>query len=155
MRTGRPCSSCGHARRDEIDRKLKAGASYRDVSRWLKDTGEKPIQPPAIAQHAKAHLGVAAPRGRRPVSGDLLKDVVEAAQEGLASGELAVTLKDGISAQKALDARAARDLDRDIWAKVTIALTGGVRLGLPEPKDADLLAIEGEFEELLQLPAGE
>lgn len=146
---GRPCASCKHAKRDEIDRKLKAGASFADVSRWLKDTGEKVIQPPAIASHAKRHLSVEAKRGRRPVSGDFLESVRDAAHEALASGDLNVTLKDGISAQKALDARAARDLDRDIWAKVTIALTGGARLSLPAPRDPEIDAIEGEFQELL------
>jgi hypothetical protein len=154
LRTGRPCASCGHPRREEIDRKLKAGASYRDVSRWLKDTGEKPIQPPAIAQHAKAHVGVEAPRGRRPTSADFLENVRDAAAEGLASGELNVTLRDGIQAQKALDERAKRDLDRDIWAKVTIALVGGARPALPAPRDEEAEVLEGEFRELLSLPAG-
>lgn len=149
MKTGRPCASCGHSRRDEIDRKLKGGASYRDVSRWLKDAGEKQIQPPAIAAHAKTHLGVAAPQGRRPVSADFLESVRDAAHDALSSGDLNVTLRDGIQAQKALDARAARDLDRDIWAKVTIALTGGARLALPAPRNEELDAIEGEFRELL------
>jgi hypothetical protein len=148
-KTGRPCVSCGHPKREEIDRKLKAGTSFADVSRWLKDTGERPITAPALGTHAKNHLAVEPIRGRRPVSGDFLESVRDAAHEALASGELNVTLKDGITAQKALDARAARDLDRDIWAKVTIALTGGAKLSLPVPRDPELDAIEGEFRELL------
>lgn len=148
-KTGRPCVSCGHPKREEIDRKLKAGISFADVSRWLKDTGSRPITAPALGAHAKNHLSVESVKGRRPISADFLESVRDAAHEALASGDLNVTLKDGIAAQKALDARAARDLDRDIWAKVTIALTGGVRLALPPPKDPEVEAIEGEFRELL------
>lgn len=144
----RPCASCSHPRHDEIDRKLKAGTAFADVARWLKDTGEKTITAQSIGAHAKDHIGVASTKGRRPVSADFLEAVRDAAAEGLASGELNVTLKDGIQAQKALDARAARDLDRDIWAKVTIAITGKVPVRqLPDP---ELEVIEGDFRRLLE-----
>ena len=152
---GRPCASCSHPRHDEIDRKLKAGTAFADVERWLEATGEKPITAQSIGMHAKQHLSITPHHGRRPTSGDFLKDVVDAAAEGLAAGSLNVTLRDGIQAQKALEDRAKRELDKDIWAKVTIALTGGVRLAVTPPKDADTEAIEGEFRELLSLPAGD
>jgi hypothetical protein len=146
-RKGRPCSSCKHPKRDEIDRKLRAGVSFVDVSRWLAEQGSK-IQPPAVGKHAREHVDVMPTRGRRPVSTDFLEAVRDAAHEGLADGTLAVTLKDGIAAQKGLDARLARDADRDLIVKIAMALTGnaGAPLSLPDPRDA---AIEGEFRELL------
>ena len=142
----RPCASCSHPRHDEIDRKLKAGSSFVDVSRWL-DTTEKGITPQSVAAHAKDHLAVVPVRGRRPVSDDFLVDVRDAAAEGLASGDLAVSLKDGIAAQKALDARASRSVDRDIMLRITMALTGQVptiRVIDPERE-----AQEAEFRPLL------
>lgn len=150
----RPCASCSHSRHDEIDRKLKAGVAFQDVARWLKDVGEKPITAQSIGRHARDHMGVASVIGRRPFKGRLLEGIVENVELGLESGELAVSVKDGISAAKELNRIKERDLDRDIWAKVTIAITGGLRRELPPP-DPEVEAIEGEFRELLALPSGQ
>ena len=150
---GRPCASCSHPRREEIDRKLKAGVAFIDVSRWLDAIEAKAITAQSIGSHAKDHLNVTPVVGRRPVSGDFLKDVVASAAEAVALG-MTVTVKEGIAAQKALDARAARDLDRDIWAKVTLALTG--RVSLKQLPDPEIEAVEAEFRELLspkEIPA--
>ena len=142
----RPCASCTHPKREEIDRKLKAGVSFVDVSRYLDET-EKPITAQSVAAHAKDHLGVTPVIGRRVASDDFLADVRDRAAEGLASGELAVSLKDGIAAQKALDARAARDMDRDWQLKLVLALTGHV----PQVRviDPEQEALEAEFRPLL------
>ncbi len=143
----RPCASCSHPRLDEIDRKLKAGVSFVDVSRWLETSGLKPITAQSIAVHAKSHLGVPSVLGRRPASDDFLESVRDTAHEGLVSGELAVTLKDGIAAQKALDARAARDMDRDWQLKLVLALTGHVPTF--RVLDPEMEAIEAEYRPLL------
>ena len=142
----RPCASCSHPKRDEIDRKLRAGVSFTDVSRYLDET-DKPITAQSVGVHAKSHLGVASVIGRRVASDDFLVNVRDAAADGLASGDLAVSLKDGIAAQKALDARAARDMDRDWTLKLIQALTGHspyVRVIDPE-----IEALEAEFRPLL------
>lgn len=145
----RICESCRHVKHDEIDRKLKAGASYADVSRWLRTEHDTVLSAVSIGHHAKEHLGAApSPRGRRPVSADFLESVRDAAADGLASGALDVTLKDGIAAQKALDARAARDMDRDWQLKLVLALTG--RTPVPLLPDPEVEAIEGEFRPLLE-----
>ena len=145
---GRPCAACSSEHAAEINRKLKAGTTHQDVSRWLAGKGN-PITPMAIGRHARTHLAMAPPpRGRRPVSGDFLESVRDTAHEALASGDLAVTLKDGIAAQKALDARAARNADMDLMLKIAITL-GGRRdpLRLPDP---EVEAIEGEFRHVLE-----
>lgn len=141
----RPCAACSSPHAAEIDHKLKAGTAHADVSRWLNEVGT-PITPHAIGRHAARHLAVPAVRGRRPVSGDFLESVRDAAAEGLASGELPVTLKDGIAAQKGIDARMARSADRDLMIRIAMTLTGSSPLLLPDPQNA---AIEGEFRELL------
>lgn len=142
----RPCSSCIHPKREELDRKLKAGVSFVDVARWLAESG-KTITPQSIAKHAKAHVGVQSVIGRRVPSADFLESVRDAAADGLASGELAASLKDGISAQKALDARLSRNADRDLMLKLAALLGGAPRqLAVYDPEVA---AIEGEFRPLL------
>ena len=143
----RPCSTCKSARKADIERRIREQRSYLDISRWLKEVGE-PISNVALAKHAKEHMDVIPTRGRRPVSGDFLESVRDTAHEALASGELAVTLKDGIAAQKALDARAARNADMDLMLKIAITL-GGRRdpLRLPDP---EVEAIEGEFRHVLE-----
>jgi hypothetical protein len=142
----RPCASCTHPKRDEIDRKLKAGVSFTDVSRYLAET-DRPITAQSVAAHAKDHLAVVPVHGRRVASDDFLTSVRDAAAEGLVSGDLAVSLKDGIAAQKALDARQARDMDRDWQLKLVLALTGHV----PQIRviDPEVEALEAEFRPLL------
>ena len=144
----RPCASCTHPRREEIDRKLKAGVSFVDVSRYLDET-EKPITAQSVAAHAKDHLAVVPVHGRRVASDDFLTNVRDAAAEALENGELAVSLKDGIAAQKALDARAARDMDRDWQLKLVQALTGQIPASTIRVIDPEQEAIEAEFRPLL------
>lgn len=143
----RTCSSCGHPKREEIDRKLKAGVSFIDVERWLRTVSDKTITSQSIAKHAKGHVGVRSVVGRRTPSADFLESVRDAASEGLASGDLAVTLRDGIAAQKALDARLAKEKDRDWQLKLALVLSG--RVPLPALMSPQQEAIEGEFRPLL------
>lgn len=141
---GRPCLSCASPRREEIDRKLRSGSSHADVARWLLSIGET-IAPRGIGNHANGHLGVPSVIGRRPVSGDFLEAVRDGAHERLAAGDLAPSLKDGISAQRALDERMARGKDQDLMIRVAIALTGP-RIFARSP---EVEAIEAKFRPLL------
>lgn len=113
------------------------------MSRWLTERGS-PITPHALGRHAVAHLSLSTPRGRRPVSSDFLTLVRDTAQAGVEDGSIAVTLKDGIRAQVALDARANRNADRDLLARIALALTGSVKVIDPE-----VMAIEAEYRPLL------
>lgn len=142
----RTCTCCHHAKREEIDRKLRAGVSFIDVERWLATLGTS-LTSQSIAKHAKQHVGVQSVIGRRVASGDFLENVRDAAAEGLASGDLAVSLKDGIAAQKALDARIAKEKDRDWQLKLALVLSG--RVPLPMLLDPAVEAIEGEYRPLL------
>jgi hypothetical protein len=126
---------------------MRSGVANIDVSRWLSEAGA-PITPHALGRHARDHLAVTPAKGRRPVSGDFLEAVRDAAHEGLASGELAVTLKDGIAAQAQLDARAAKAKDQDLLVRISMILTGNVPL--PTYRlDPEVEAIEAEFRPLL------
>jgi hypothetical protein len=118
-----------------------------DVSRWLLTEHGTSLTSQSIASHAKSHLGVAGVKGRRPPSDDFLASVRDAAADGLAAGELSVTLKDGISAQKAIDAREARDKDRDWQLKIAMLLSG--HAALPPAISPETVVIEGEFRPLL------
>lgn len=142
----RTCTCCHHAKREEIDRKLRAGVSFVDVERWLATLGTS-LTSQSIAKHAKQHVGVVPVHGRRVASGDFLESVRDAAAEGLASGDLAVTLKDGIRAQQLLDARVAKEKDRDWQLKLALVLSG--RVPLPMLLDPQVEAIEGEYRPLL------
>jgi hypothetical protein len=142
----RPCTCCKHPKRDEIDRKLRAGVTFIDVERWLATLGTD-LTSQSIAKHAKSHVGVQAVRGRRVASGDFLENVRDTVADALAAGVLSVTVKDGIAAQKALDARIAKEKDRDWQLKLVMALTGHV----PQLRviDPDREALEAEFRPLL------
>lgn len=145
----RPCSSCKHPKRDEIDRKLKGGTSFIDVERWLAATGQPTITSQSIASHAKEHLGVASVIGRRTMSADLAEAIRDVTHEMLASGELTPTLKDGLAASSLIDKRAARTQDRDLVLKISMALTGQLPSSVVRVIDPDVEAIEAEFRPLL------
>lgn len=144
----RTCASCSSEHRSEIDRKLRSGATREDVARWLKEI-DAPITAHAIGRHAKDHLGVAPPRGRRPVSDDFLQAVIERVGERMAEGEIEPGIRDGISAQKEKNRLAEKTADRDLLLKVALALTGNVRVIEARVLDPDVAAIEAEFVPLL------
>lgn len=144
---GRPCATCSHPQVREINHRLREKRPLRDISRWL-DSTETPITAQALARHAKDHLEVTLQRGRRPVSGSFLEAVRDAAHEGLVEGNLRVTLRDGISAAAELNKQAARSADRDLMAKIALALTGNALLQA-KVIDPEIEAIEAEFRPLL------
>ena len=147
------CATCKHPQVREINHRLRAESPYEDISRWLGElagngVGYK-ITRQALARHARDHLAQGQrAQGRKPVSGNFLQNVVDAAQEGLAEGTLRVTLRDGISAQAEMNKQASRSADRDLMAKIALALSGQ---SLLEARviDPEVEAIEAEFRPLL------
>lgn len=142
------CATCKHPQVREINHRIREERPLVDISRWLDDLNT-PITTKALARHANNHLGQApAPGGRRPLSANFLQAVVQTAQDKLENGELAVTVRDGISAQAEINRQMDRSADRDLMARIALALTGTVaieaRVVNPEQE-----AIEGEFRALL------
>lgn len=141
------CASCKHPQVREINHRIKEKRPLTDISRWL-DTIGTPITRQALARHARDHVNVEPVRGRRPVSGNFLEAVRDTAHEALAAGELRVTLRDGISAAAELNKQQARSADRDLMAKIALALTGHSLLEA-RVLDPEIEAIEAEFRPLL------
>lgn len=141
------CASCKHPQVREINHRIREERPLTDISRWLSEIGT-PITRQALARHAKDHVGAQVARGRKPVSANFLQAVVETAHEKLSEGELTVTLRDGIQAQAELNKQVARSADRDLMAKIALALTGHA---LIEARviDPELEALEAEFRPLL------
>ena len=143
------CATCKNPQVREINHRIREERPLVDISRWLDELGT-PITPKALARHAKDHLGKApAPGGRRPLSRNFLEAVVQTAQDKLENGELAVTVRDGISAQSEINRQMDRSADRDLMARIALALTGNVpslSVRVLDPEDA---AIEAEFRPLL------
>lgn len=140
------CASCDHPQVREINHRIRDGRPLTDISRWLDELGT-PITRQALSRHAKSHIGVEPLKGRRPASGDFLEIVRDTGHEGVASGEIGVTLKDAIRAQQLLDARVAKEKDRDWQLKLALVLSG--RVPLPMLLDPAVEAIEGEYRPLL------
>ena len=138
----RICTVCTNDKATEVDRKLKAGATLEDVRRWLAESGA-PVSRAALSRHRLSHVGLSVPSGPRPVSGDFLEAVKQRAHERLATGELEPSLRDGIDATKALDARQARGFDAALSYQIAAALTNNFGRGLPGGDE-----IEGEAREL-------
>lgn len=143
------CASCKNPQVREINRRIRADAPYEDISRWLASLGT-PITRQALARHHRDHLGdvVARTDGRKPISGQFLETVRDLAHEGVVAGDIPVTLRDGLSAQKLLDDRAQRNVEKDLLLKISIALTGGSHLPRIVGPEVDVL--EGEFRPLLE-----
>ena len=78
------------------------------------------------------------------MSSDFLEAVRDRAAERLETGDLEPNLKDGMRAQALLDARLQRNADRDLLARIALALTANVRVIDPEVE-----AIEAEYRPLL------
>lgn len=130
---GRPCVSC-QEHKPSVDRKLKAGDSSADVSRWLAEQGVI-VSAQSVSRHAREHVGVQPKIGRRPISEDFYDAVIESARDTL--DEKGASVKEGIAAMKAKDARAARTSDKEILS---------IWLGLSiRPVIAEVEAEEAEF----------
>jgi hypothetical protein len=147
------CASCKHPQVREINHRIRDGRPIVDIERWLTELSEKgdgyKITRFALARHARDHVKVKPPIGRRPPSSNFLEAVRDAAHDGLEEGTLRVTLRDGISAAAELNKQAARSADRDLMAKIALALTGHSPLLNARVIDPEIEAIEAEFRPLL------
>lgn len=149
---GRPCSTCKSEHKVEIEKKLRDGSTYRDVERWLHDLGPThaacAISDVSLAKHSKEHMVAGSvrdhPAGRRPTNPDFLLAVVEDAHEGLRTGRVSASLRDGIAAQRALDERTARADDKQLVLVLAQVIGGGYTAP----------AIEGQFSEVPLLEDG-
>ncbi len=139
-----PCASCDHPQVREINHRIREQRPLTDISRWLDDLGT-PITRQALARHAKSHLEVVPQRGRRAPSEDFLTSVRDRVHERMDAGEIQPSMRDGIAAQKQIDARLARNADRDLVLKIGLMLTA------PRPAlmDPEVVALEAEFRPLL------
>lgn len=149
----RDCASCTATFSGELDRQMRSGVPLAILSAWSAALGS-PISSKALGRHRRDHLALTATRGRRPVSDDFLESVRDAAADGLASGDLRATVKDGIAAQRGLDAREARDIDRDWQLRLVMALTGnatGPRV--LDALDMERIAADAEYRVLLEAGA--
>lgn len=146
------CATCKHPQSREINQRIRSGRPLVDIARWLKEEAGKgngyAITRFALSRHAHDHVGVEPQKGRRPPSEDFLTAVVNAAHDGLEDGSLRVTLRDGISAKAELNKQQARNQDRDLMAKIALALTGQTLLSA-RVIDPEVEAIEAEFRPLL------
>jgi hypothetical protein len=142
------CATCKHPQVREINHRLKSDRPLTDISRWLDGIGQ-PVTRQALARHMRDHLGAKPRVGNRPVSGSFLEAVVTDAHEKLAAGELATTLRDGIAAQAELNKQQARSADRDLMAKIALALTGHSLLGAARIVDPEVEALEADYRLLL------
>lgn len=140
----RPCASCVSPHRQEIDKKLKAGSTYDDVSRWLRDKHDVGISRLAIGRHAKHAMpvGLQRKRGPQPISSDFLELVRDKAAEAVANGEAKVSVQHGLQAQAQLDARAKQTEDKRLVLVLAQVLGGGY-----------LPSVEADFRELPLLEA--
>lgn len=149
------CATCKHPQVREINHRIREERPYEDISRWLTELAGQgtgyPITRQALSRHHKDHLGETPERssGRKPLSKNFLQAVVETAQDKLENGELAVTVRDGISAQAELNRQLDRSADRDLMARIALALTGNVGLIEARVIDPEMEAIEAEFRPLL------
>jgi hypothetical protein len=140
------CATCFHPQRKEIERQAKAGVPATTLEAWTRTTEGGYVSRLALGNHLRKHVNLTPAKGRRPMSGDLAKDVVARVSERMEAGELEPNIRDGLAAAGLIDRRESLDIDRDIFAKITYALTatGPMRRQLPEP-DPDVQIIESEF----------
>jgi hypothetical protein len=140
----RPCESCRHPRADEINRRIKQGRTMEDISLWLESLADDKslyLSTAALGRHRRhVEPDVDPKRGQKPYSGDFLELVRDKAAEAVAAGEAKVSVQHGLQAQAQLDGRLARNADRDIIARIAMALTGQLT--------ASGEVVEGEYVEL-------
>jgi hypothetical protein len=127
-----PCKTCEHENRREIERQQKAGVPDSLLAVATRAMSGGYVSRLALGRHRRDHLGVDAKPGRRLMSGDFARDVEAAAAERLASGELRPTLRDGLNASTIIARRDDARMDRDLLAKIALALTNNVRVVDPE-----------------------
>lgn len=146
----RPCSLCQSPHVREVDRRLKAGQPATDVVLYLESVGVK-IHRTSVGRHARHTIGaVVRGPGPRPKSGSFLEAVRDIAWDGVESGTLHVTVRDGLASQAEMNRQADRGEDRLLMQRIAIALSGGAYLAdQVRVLDPEQAAIEAEFRLLL------
>jgi hypothetical protein len=114
------------------------------LSVWSRETDGGYLSRQAIGNHLRKHLGIVSPRGRRPMSDDLATAIRDRVHERLVDGEIEPGIKDGLGAQRLLEQRAADFADRELMARIALALTAQVKVIDPEVE-----ALEAEYSLLL------
>lgn len=143
----RSCASCDFG--PELDRQLRAGVPLTILSAYTRAQGS-PISAKALGRHRSTHLGQLTASGRKPVSDDFLAAIRDDAASRLADGEIRATVKDGIAAQRGIDARESRDKDRDWQLRLAMVLSGRLPAGVVIELEPASAAIEAEFRPLLE-----
>jgi hypothetical protein len=110
---------------------------------WSRGTEGGYVSRLALGNHFRKHMALTPAKGRRPMTGDLAKDIIGRVSERMESGEIEPRISDGLKAVALVDRREAADLDRNIWAKVTLAISGAMPpRQLPDP---DVSILEAEY----------
>lgn len=141
------CKTCEHPNRREIERQQRAGVPDSILAPATRDMDGGYVSRLALGRHRREHLGVAGKPGRREMAADLATAIRDRTHERLVEGELEPTIRDGLGAQQLLDKRSERDIDRDIWARITIAMSGN----RPRPRlEPELDVMEAEYRVLAE-----
>jgi hypothetical protein len=120
----RSCESCASDNRRELDRRIRSGATLPDLARWLDSLGEK-RSINALSRHRQQHvLPERVPSGPRPRGTSFLEAVETSAWDDMTAGVLRPSIRDGIGARAELNKQSSRSADRDLMARIALALTG-------------------------------
>ncbi len=140
------CATCNHPQRKEIERQSRAGVPATILEAWTRTTEGGYVSRLALGNHLRKHVGLTSKAGRRPMSGDLARDVVTRTSDRLEAGDIEPGIRDGLSAQALLDRRAESITNTELMLRFAVTL-GGKRdpLRLPDP---EVEAIEAEFVQL-------
>ena len=143
----RDCASCTAPFGVELDRQLRSGVALTVLSAWTTAQGLS-ISRNALSRHRRDHLALTVAPGRKPMADDLLEAIRDRLHDRLTEGAVEPSVRDGIAAVKALDARKAHNQDRDLIYKITLALTGhsGPAIRVLDPEQE---ALEAELRPLL------
>lgn len=154
---GMPCSLCHGPLGPMINEMLALGMSLRQIEKASREK-KRPVKSETVGRHlhqclndvrpevnptavvqatvAKAKPGTSPKEAR--VARDLAKVVQEKAVEGILTGQLKVTVKDGLAATAILDKRDARQEDRRFLVGLARLLSGAGNPapdGLVEPRN--------------------
>jgi hypothetical protein len=146
----RQCSSCSlePPLRQELDRRIKSGATLPDLNRWLASKDVK-LSVNALSRHRQHVLLRPTAPGPRPKSASFLEDVEAIAHDDMVAGVLRPSIRDAIAARGELNKQQARNQDRDLMAKIALALSGAAVPIEARVIDPEVAAIEAEFRPLL------
>lgn len=143
----RSCESCSSDNRRELDRRIRSGDTLPNIRRWLASLGEqRSIN--ALSRHRAHTLPERVPSGPRPRGASFLQDVEENAWSDMQAGVIRPSIRDAIGARAEMNRQSDRMADRQLMAKIALALSGQSYLQA-RVIDPENEAIEAEFRPLL------